>query len=237
MAHTTACLGLRPVAKALGCSLGEMATLGMGNPARSGQVADEAEELGRVGSVDDRGVGRAQGQHPLNQYEPPTVTRASTKPMSSAVVLPPPSSPATRTMRPPRPPSSAVVLRVLANMRRLLPAGRYGASRPACANATSAGSSANPRRLLFACTGQATTWGSTMRVFSFHLMPYPALPDDYDGPGLGDGAPTSSSTPRSATRSTTATSTSWSTPTSWASTASASTSTTRTPTGSCRRPT
>ena len=22
----------------------------------------------------------------------------------------------------------------------------------------------------------------SMRVFSFHLMPYPALPDDYDGP-------------------------------------------------------
>ena len=35
VAQTTACLGLRPVAKALGCSLGDTATCGMGRPARS----------------------------------------------------------------------------------------------------------------------------------------------------------------------------------------------------------
>ena len=39
VAHTTACFGLRPVANALGCSLGEMATRGIGMPAREASEA------------------------------------------------------------------------------------------------------------------------------------------------------------------------------------------------------
>ena len=46
VAHTTAWFGPRPVANALGCSLGEMATRGIGSPARCGERLDHAVELG-----------------------------------------------------------------------------------------------------------------------------------------------------------------------------------------------
>ena len=72
-----------------------------------------------------------------------------------------------------------------------------------------------------------------MKFYAFHLMPYAALDPDYDKQynAAWVTLPNSYYDPRSATRSTTAISTNWSSPTPAASTAYASTSITRTPTG------
>ena len=56
--HTTAWLGLRPVANAFGCSLGEMATTGIGRSARWARPADDGVELGRLGLRRRPGPGR-----------------------------------------------------------------------------------------------------------------------------------------------------------------------------------
>ena len=68
-----------------------------------------------------------------------------------------------------------------------------------------------------------------MRLFSFHLMPYPDLPDGLRRAGV-DHVPQPLFDPEREARTTTGTSTSCSTPRSSASTGCASTSITRTPT-------
>ena len=60
---TTACSGLRPVAKALGCSLGIRYTRGIGMPALRGQPPDHGVEAGRLRLVDR--LGAVHRQHDL----------------------------------------------------------------------------------------------------------------------------------------------------------------------------
>ena len=62
MAQTTACLGPRPVANALGCAAGEIATVGIGSPARSGRRRIMAKNSGACGLGDDLGLGRPEGE-------------------------------------------------------------------------------------------------------------------------------------------------------------------------------
>ena len=116
VAHTTAWRGLRPVAKALGCSLGEMATRGIGIPARVANSFTIPKKRGASSSVTMRALALFRASLSLNQYEPPTMTKAMRRPKVRELELPPPKTPAMVTMRPPSPARRTDVLMVFLNM-------------------------------------------------------------------------------------------------------------------------
>ena len=112
--QTTACWGLRPVAKAFGCGLGEMATVGIGRSARCASPATIAYSSGASAAVTTRARAARSASLSLCQYEKPTSPRPSSRPSSSPVR--PPSNPPTAMARPARPASKVKVLSVFLNM-------------------------------------------------------------------------------------------------------------------------
>ena len=67
VAQTTACFGPRPVANALGCAAGEIATVGIGNPARSDRRRIMAKNSGACASVTIWALADLRASLSLNQ--------------------------------------------------------------------------------------------------------------------------------------------------------------------------
>ena len=110
MQQTAALRGLRPVAKALGASVGETYSRGIGWRARGGELADDPVHRRLLGLADRPGPHRAQRQlvgvpvavsvHAereeqgddspvLPAMQPPTSSRKADRPPSSSAVLSP----------------------------------------------------------------------------------------------------------------------------------------------------
>ena len=89
---TAACLGLRPVAKALGWGLGLTYSLGIGISALEVSSSMMAWYWGSCAEVTGTARAEAMASLSLNQYDPPTTITAMTIPMASPP-LPPSSAP------------------------------------------------------------------------------------------------------------------------------------------------
>ena len=107
LTHTAACSGLRPVANAFGWGFGATYRRGIGMLARCARSRTVAKYWGY--SCSDTSWARAavMASLSLNQYEPPTVTRATTRPIVRPLV--PPAIAPIAMMSPPSPANRAAV--------------------------------------------------------------------------------------------------------------------------------
>ena len=115
--HTSAVFSLRPVANAFGCMSAEMNSRGVCMLPRAASASRSARSQSSSPGCTSRARAARTASLSLIQYELPTITRPSARPM--IVPVGPPSSEPMSTMNPPSPASRVKVLTVFLNMAPL----------------------------------------------------------------------------------------------------------------------